>query len=236
LSSRLFLFVLLLLAVLVLWGIVPRDVSIPPERAQRDVERLELAIQAQGRQISGLQQRLDQISNQLAYNTAGALPGAGDAEVLGGISERLTALERLSEDLVQGRPVNVIPESGKLPARNLRDRGPQPVSRAVYTPNTGADEVYEADAGFPLHENSPEVISEVFHGSDVVALSDLHCKQSVCKVTYSKTTEGLEASGSSDEIDFALIDQLSDRLGVENLDVRFARDEGGSEVMYIQLN
>ncbi len=58
----------------------------------------------------------------------------------------------------------------------------------------------------------------------------------MCRVTYSKANPSGAHSVASDEVDFSLVEKLSESLGVDDLDVRYARDEQGSEVMYIQLH
>ena len=110
---------------------------------------------------------------------------------------------------------------------------PRPIQPAEYTENPGAEELFAADAGAPLDKEAQDTIGEVFRASDNVNVQDIYCKNSICKITYSKSQSGMDAG---DDSDFALIDQLTDGLGGTGLDIRYAKDEHGNDVMYVQRN
>lgn len=152
------------------------------------------------------------------------------------IRNRLDALEHVVDYLPQTRREGREYESAVAPGRQLGQRGAQPVTRLNYVPNAPAEQAFESDVGAPLDEQSYAQIADVFHAFDSVNASDISCKSSVCRVTYSKANPSGAHSVASDEVDFSLVEKLSESLGVDDLDVRYARDEQGSEVMYIQLH
>ena len=91
---------------------------------------------------------------------------------------------------------------------------------------------FENDSGIPLG-NYSELIGDTLHALDSIVIKGIDCRNTACKVTYSKTNS-LESQEVSEER-FELVDQLAQSAGGHDVDVRYAKDHFGNEVMYIQL-
>ena len=200
-------------------------------------ERLEASVRDIDAQLALLQAQLAELARKLELLAADGLADQRPAPSHVDVSQRLDALEQSITDI--SRRSDVVDKSERARVREEmaeRYRNPQPIQQALYTENTAALDIFERDSGVPLDTHAEQAIAEVFHASDYVNMQQIYCKKSLCKVTYSRTDSDPQGAVSADERDFALLDQLGDELGWDDLDVRYARDEQGNDVMYVQRN
>lgn len=201
-----------------------------------ELRNLETSIREVGAKVVLFQAQLAQLAvkfEQLpAHHSVAQLPTENHSDVL----DRLDVLEQRIENISRDNDVAYLSERARVRDEMTESHRPQPIQQAVYTENPEAKELFETDSGIPLDEHTEEAIAEVFHASDNINMQQIYCKSSVCKITYSKPSNDLHGTVANDESDFTLIDQLSDELGWGDLDVRYARDEQGNDVMYVQQN
>jgi len=104
-----------------------------------------------------------------------------------------------------------------------------------YRPSKGGETAFEVDEGKPLGGYSDAIYDSFHELADVVELHDFQCKQSICKITYSGGDTQYDRFAESEDPGALLIDNLSDKLGGSGLDIRFAREADGNQIMYVQL-
>ncbi|MEM9255901.1 MAG: hypothetical protein AAGA91_10650 [Pseudomonadota bacterium] len=108
-------------------------------------------------------------------------------------------------------------------------------SDTQYQPNGLAESAFSADSGTPLDQQSQAIIAETFHSAEWADLHSMDCRTSICKITYSQSTAAPIDGVTDDDAELELIKRIGSDLGEDNLDIRFARDEQGNDVMYVQI-
>ena len=95
-----------------------------------------------------------------------------------------------------------------------------------------AESDFENDSGTPLGDYK-NAISEALHAQDSFQVKGVDCKNTICRITYSESDSLISDDGPGAESDLvAKLAQAVEGVGVE---VRYANDPYGNEVMYIQL-
>lgn len=206
-----------------------------PEPALSERKELEAVVGEIRDQILSLQNQLVDLTIQLQQRSTNRSAPTNLSEKGGGVLERLSALENAIELMRDGPRALGNSESGSIRDGMLKNPGPQPMEQSSYRQNVGAEEIFEADSGRRLDERAQDTISEIFHASDSVKMQGIYCKESVCKITYSNASNSQLSVGVGDEAEIVLIEQLSDEMGGADLDIRYARDDQGKEVMYVQF-
>jgi hypothetical protein len=95
-----------------------------------------------------------------------------------------------------------------------------------------AESSFEADQGIPLGDYE-DAIGDALHRAGAIEVHSTDCRTTICKVTYSKT-EGPEPPdwpGGEQE----LVDTLARDAQGQDVEIRYASDPSGNDVMYIQL-
>lgn len=91
---------------------------------------------------------------------------------------------------------------------------------------------FEADSGIPLGDYA-DSIGETLYLVEGLHVSGMDCRDTICKVTYSKP-ELLGSQADSDGTS-ELVDKLVQASNGREVEIRYAKDPSGDEVMYIQL-
>jgi len=91
---------------------------------------------------------------------------------------------------------------------------------------------FEEDSGVPLGDYA-ESIGETISAVEGLQVTGMDCRDTACRVTYSKT-ELFDPQGESDPSS-GLVDELVQASNGREVEVRYAKDPSGDEVMYIQL-
>lgn len=91
---------------------------------------------------------------------------------------------------------------------------------------------FENDSGVPLDDFS-DSIEETLHSFEGIKVNGVECGNSVCKINYSK----MESVGLNEvpDSEYELEEKLSLSAEGREVEVRYATDSYGSDVMYIQL-
>jgi hypothetical protein len=167
--------------------------------------------------------------------------GTGESESikiqvkLKALEARISALEN-STDTLNGRvnddaALQIAGTGGSFDNR-IRE---ELESRSIYMPNTFGETVFENDEGKPLGDNA-DTVSDVFYDiGDSIQLSSLDCKESVCKVSYSHVRDENNETASYDDPNSDIVDRLVEGFGGADLDISYARNADGDDVMYIQV-
>lgn len=137
------------------------------------------------------------------------------------------ALDKLSSDAAVSRLKNnhVVPE-------RMSERMDQ--HREVLTEQRRelVEAQFERDSGLPLGDFS-DSIEDVIHQIDGIQAQGIDCRNTICKVTYAA---GNELTTESEDADWQLMEQLLERSGGRQVDIRYANDSFGNNTMYIQLD
>ena len=183
--------------------------------------------------MHSLQHRLEQLSNSVAAISDRVNRSDGSV-VQRDILTRLSELEERLEELERS-------VEGQAAARKLagerREEGrslSELISVEDYRPTAIGEAAYEVDEGKPIAHYSEKIYDSFHEVGDVVQLHDFECRQSVCRIAYSGVGDSGRLSESEDPATL-LIDRLSDNLGESALDIIFSREQGGPQVMYVQL-
>jgi hypothetical protein len=70
---------------------------------------------------------------------------------------------------------------------------------------------------------------------DSIQLYDVDCRKSVCKVTYSLVHDDSSETAAFSDPDMEIMDHLVEGFGGADLDISYARNPKGENIMYIQL-
>ena len=91
---------------------------------------------------------------------------------------------------------------------------------------------FEDDSGIPL-DNFSDSINETLHSIKGMNVNGVECGNTVCKVVYTR----VESAGINElsESEYELEDMLAQSAEGREVEVRYAKNPYGGEVMYIQL-
>ena len=139
-----------------------------------------------------------------------------------------TILDRLDDlEVAVARLESATPAAREQALNSYIESATLPTPAMEYAGNERGEERYTADDGKPLG-NYAEAIPEALHAlGDKIVLGDIHCKTSVCRISFSDSGRNGERLN--------LADHLSGALGDADLDVHYGRDAAGQRVMYLQV-
>lgn len=138
----------------------------------------------------------------------------------------ISGLSQLALDL-PSRPASDSLSSYLSPARQESAEE----TKAQYFAQAESD--FESDSGdTPIGEYS-DSLSETLQAVNGVDVRAMDCRNSICRVTYSKS-ESLSPEELAD-IDAELIDKMAFGVEGHNVDLTHASDEYGNKIVYIQL-
>lgn len=95
-----------------------------------------------------------------------------------------------------------------------------------------AESHFENDAGKPLG-NYASAIDDALHSVDGIDLMGVDCRESICKITYGNSTSISQQEQS--DIDSVLADQLMFGAEGRMVELRYANDSIGNNVIYAEL-
>ena len=155
------------------------------------------------------------------------------------LSSAISAISAIQEQTANDRPVAAADSAASLQRRYADDpspRGQSSLAEDGSRPNPEAQAHYESDQGKPLRQYS-DTIQEVFQNSaNILELQDIHCKQSICKVSYSLDDAlGQAAASEFDDPATQIIDKLSRSMKDVDLNIGLAVEENGDKVMDIRM-
>lgn len=200
-----------------------------------DVRNLAVAIKKNSESIALLSAEVRELHGLLGQKDSLVKEGAsaGGDVVFEGLVDRVDRVEVAIEELSS---VGIAPvkKSGAGIEKQFSERVRSPAEISSYNQNRHAlaEADFEQDSGTSLGDFTHS-LDDALHAVEGIDVSDVSCRDTICKVTYSRT-ESLEVHNESGET-LDLVDKLAlDTVGRE-VDVRYVKDSFGSNVMYIQL-
>jgi hypothetical protein len=91
-----------------------------------------------------------------------------------------------------------------------------------------AESAFEADNGKPLGDYTA-TIDTALHAAQGIQVTSTDCRNSICKITYTKSPSATQDS------DPELVDRLSQAMPGRDVELLYANDAYGNDVVYIQL-
>ena len=95
-----------------------------------------------------------------------------------------------------------------------------------------AEEEFQNDAGLLL-DNYSESIAETLHTMPGIEIHTMDCRDTICKITYSGGQPSEFGDDAYEELE--IVDKLAQSIEGHNVEVRYASDSLGNEVIYVQL-
>ena len=184
--------------------------------------------------ISALRLEVDAIRRQLEQNagpdstiTATTDPGYDSS----GMMVRIEYLEDAVTELT---------EPGRIETRALRVGFAEPINKISASDAEGsrvhlyamAETSFEEDRGIPLGDYE-DAIGDALHRAGDIAVHSMVCKETACKLTYSRTE--LPASTRVSDGDPELVDKLAKGAEGHAVEISYASDPSGNDVMYVRL-
>ena len=196
------------------------------DTAQTPDQRIHQTLREHSRQLSEFEPQLSAMPRLISSATPMQDTAAGPDEIHE-LQDRIETLEedisRLTRNLQHyGSNTGLGESAAARPYRLAESRS------TAYRGNTFAEEIYASDAGKPLDHYSEKIPHALHAMEEHIAVQDIHCKTSVCRVAFSRRGDDKDNSD--------VVERLSTALGDADLDIRHARDEMGNSVMYIQLH
>lgn len=204
------------------------------QQARLDFTAIESRLDRSDRELAELRRQLREIQTAMLPARRAQAPEASPAQNDSDLESRIAALESALGDASRQTPG---------PARYLEKRRPrastEPASTTPgapgYEQGSSAEATFEEDAGKPFGESSDGVMGAFLAAGDDISVSDVFCKKTICKVTYSHAQSNPDGDSALDDPGPAIVDRLVDSFGGAPLDIRYAKNADGGDVMYIQL-
>jgi hypothetical protein len=185
--------------------------------------------------FKAIRSQLDTLSQSVAVVSRTSNETAVELPVDSHIMSKLKQMEARLAELESTVSEANSDDSSPGDARNAHAELVQSRPIEEYRPSNAGASAFEVDNGTPLGSYS-DIIYDSFHEiADIVQLHDFQCKQSICKIAYSGNGEEYDRFSESEHPGTLVIDKLSDNMGETSLDIRFSREAGGNQVMYVQL-
>ncbi len=187
------------------------------------------------RALSALQTELRDLRRQLSAAslaaTASGVP-SNEVSVAADISARLAAVEQSLAGLSASKSESLDQRREQF-AQRLRDRTTSPAAMTATAGYAAAEEEYNQDSGKPLAQYT-DAIEETLHGVDSIELQGLECRESICKITY-RPSALLTPQERSDAAS-ALADQLMFGINGQSVELTYATDAHGQNLVYLKVN
>ena len=197
-----------------------------------EVERAR--INANSASIGGLRQELAGIRREFALiggTDNGTIATERQAPTGHSLERRIERLESAVADLRATRPGvdRAVADKSIEPMFRLSPRSTELSDARHYAI---AESSFEADGGTPLGDYE-DAIGAALHRAGAIEVQNMNCRKTICRVTYSKT--GTRASADRLEEEQELVDILAGDAQGRAVEIRYASDSSGNDVMYIQL-
>ncbi len=204
----------------------------PPDDTLR-LSALEASTQETRAMLAGIEASLEDVTRQLPSTALSVPGGAGrHADQVAALQERLESMERelasLRRIIPASSPDRAVDIAGTLRTRLKQERL---LDNSAYQQG---EALFRADYGAPMDEEE-ERLSRLFQSSgEVVSLTDLRCRSTICRATYQiANLAGLPSSGINAARD-AIVNGIAEGYGGAGVHVIHGADQYGNQVMYIQ--
>lgn len=198
-----------------------------------ELQNLEAKVNASLDSISALHMELQDVRQQLSLRTdvkdSSSVVAIEDSEYKV-LSERLATVE---DDLAALSIPRTISREQRKDAfeRRVEEHAisPEVSSTLLYA---DAENYFESDSGRPLGGYT-DSIDDALHAVEGIDLKGVDCRDTICKITYSKSE-----SATSDEhydVDSDLEDRLMFGIEGREVELRYANDSMGNNVIYAQV-
>jgi len=97
---------------------------------------------------------------------------------------------------------------------------------------TNTENYFENHSGRPIGEYS-DSIADAIHSVDGIDLQSVECKKSICKITYNNSSSIVSQEG--DDLNSYLADKLMFGLEGQAVELRYANDELGNQIIYAEV-
>jgi len=187
------------------------------------------------RALSALRTELLDIRRQLsaADRAVTASDGAtNEVSATADISARLAALEHSLARLSAEQTASVDQRREDF-ARRIADRSASPAAMTATAGYAAAEEAFNLDSGKPLAQYT-DAIEQTLHGVDSIELQGLECRESICKITY-RPSASLTPQERSDA-ESALADELMFGINGQSVELTYATDAHGQNLVYVKVN
>lgn len=176
-------------------------------------------------QFTSLKNEIELIRNRMnRYEAA-----SGDQESLIMFDKRIAQIELALDEL----PSNASrggAKNGQIAPQRMSERMDQTREVIADQARQQVEAQFESDSGLPLGDFGSS-IEDAIQQVDGIQAQGIDCRNTICKVSYASG----DVSGSED-LDWQIMEQLLERSGGRQVDVRYANDSFGNSNMYIQLN
>lgn len=99
--------------------------------------------------------------------------------------------------------------------------------------NLRGESSFTEDSGPPLGISDETVLELLYESDTGLAAADIHCKRSVCKVTFDGSGPASQGNDSVGHPGDPLLEKLYNLPGIPDFDVHYSVDESGEAIMYI---
>jgi len=145
--------------------------------------------------------------------------------------ERIEGLEATFEEIRSSHPAQKNePEMG---ITDIYSKARRQYFESGHNPHdTLAEDEFQKDSGRTLG-NHADSIEETLHAIPGIEVSEINCKSSICKVTYSQSESSDYDQEYGEPVE--VVDVLAQRIDGQTVEVRYADDPLGNKIMYVQL-
>ena len=218
-----------LASALFLFGLVSCNHANQEGFKQQHIAKFSSAINSNVNAVASLRADMAELEQKLAGQfTSLSIPSEIKSDILEDLTVRVEKLELASE----GFSSDGLKLDHDLRASVKRIFDDDDDADAAMARTQLYEEKYDVDMGVPLG-NFPESIRDVFHSSEDIELAELDCKETICKITYSKSNASTNDRDANRDL------ELADKLAIEasgyQVDVMYAKDSYGNDIMYVQL-
>lgn len=150
-----------------------------------------------------------------------------------GIKDLMERLEIVEEALTKLSPSMPLSTEQRIATFDMQMKARAiPTEVSVIEQYQNSESYFESDAGKPLgdYENA---IDDSLHSVEGIDVKGVDCRDTICKITYSKSES--VTSQEQGDVDSNLADKLM--FGVEGrvVELRYANDTMGNNVIYAEL-
>lgn len=177
--------------------------------------------------ITSLEHEIERLHSRLKYH--GADPDDQERSVR--FDERIAQIE-LTLDKLSSKAQESHTGSHATTPERMSDRMDQTSEVITDQKRAYMEAQFDNDSGLPLGDFSHS-IEDVMHQVDGIQAQGIDCRNTICKVTYAPAGPALSGS---DDVDWQIMEQLLERSGGRQVDIKYVSDALGNNAMYIQLN
>lgn len=198
---------------------------------ENNVQKLAVAVQTNSETISLLRLELGKISNHLSVTG-----GQAAAEELSDVepddvAERLRAVEDALAVISQ-RSAPAIKDATDSSVPPINRLSQESIERSSARRYELAEEKFESGSGIPLG-GYVSAIDDTLHTLGNIEVQEMDCRDTICKITYTQTETSGSRQGADEDLE--LVDKLAQAAEGREVEITYATDPAGDELMYIQV-